>query len=212
MGAKALEGMERMDGIEKEIAELTAEKTSEGVTLRIPEGQKILRAGFKAINMQGLRDRFACDKVQAGLDLAACKEVIALKHHNPETAVIRRTNFWYNIGSMMVDYDYYKPAFSFFGIRKLIKAGNRVEFADRKLKVCSVRIEPVDKYIADKIPDRCLESMQKAIAAGLKWESFRVAYPVIETSPMKDPIILSIVGPEHQMPNDIVYIEIDMWE
>jgi hypothetical protein len=203
-----------MENLNNEIATLTASKTAEGRTLRIPEGQKALRLGYKPIKMEGLRERFACDKVQASLDLEACREIIKSKGHNPETSVITTFQFWRNVGAASVRYDRYKEFRPFFlGRKRRIKISSEWEHVDRPSKVCTVRVEPVDKYITDKIPDRCLESMQKAMETGMKWESFYVAYPIIEERPMKDPIILSLMSGNVTLDLDnALFLEIDMWE
>lgn len=202
-----------MDKVAQEIDSLTTPKTVEGRALRIPEGQKTLRAGFKAINHQGLRDRFACDKVQEALDKAVIDSVIRGKGFDPEYAEIIETQYWRNIHKCMVKFRPYSWRFSLFGKRVKSFGSTICEFPERHdLKECRVKIEKVDEYIADKIPDRCLESLHKAMEAGREWDTFRVAYPVIELLPQKDPILLSVIGTEFSDLDRNTYLEIDMWE
>lgn len=67
---------------------------------------------------------------------------------------------------------------------------------------CVVKIEDIENYTEDVIPDRVIEKVDKLRDWGVK--DLRVAYPVLDYTTQKDPILLAYF--------DGKVFEIDYWE
>jgi hypothetical protein len=70
---------------------------------------------------------------------------------------------------------------------------------------CQLETIPLDDYVANKIPDRCLIRVKKARLLGMGY--FNVVYPVLKKRQFKDPIIVGSTNDKF----DPMY-EIDFWE
>lgn len=154
--------------------------------VEVPLGQQLLNAGFKPITMAQMRERFACDLVSKREKEAAkkaCEDFC--EDYN-------KTHFW---KLRVIESSWKRSFFANFNNDSTEKIFPHKE--------CNVKIQPLDTYIQDKIPDRCLESIQKARDIGLK--EFFVAYPILEEVVLRDPIILGRLDKE-------TLIEIDFWE
>lgn len=157
--------------------------TTERQVVSLPVGQACLKAGFKPITIDALHERFACDAVTRQEERKARKE---LRRRGYD--VVRA---WH--GVVEGRKGYWCPKW---------------EFIDYKL--CTVKTQPLDEYIADTIPDRCLTSIARARELGI--DTFYVAYPVLAERPLTDPVIVGICGEDHKGWDNCSLVEVDMWE
>jgi hypothetical protein len=187
-----------MDKVAEEIESMTETE--------LPLGQRLLKAGFKAITMAGLRERFAIDSLNASLNgqdeakaVAAC---LARHNLNPKRTIVDSAEHLKSIGRCWVRYRT-KGLFGF--------SSQHLESSDHTYtrREARVAIDPLASYIGDAVPERVIGSMGKAVALGLDKSRFKVAYPVVESIKQPDPILL------YPWPTDADrdgYLEIDMWE
>jgi hypothetical protein len=169
------------------------ENRAEELTDRdLPLGQRLLKAGYKVITMEQLEKRFCCDKI-TGIEIEKAKEKIA-----QNVKKFRQSHWWRRkaLKKIVVATRY-----------NIIEAKNwdgSCKFQE-KYKNCILETKPIDDFVANVIPERCLISLKKARQIGMS--HFNVIYPVMDRSRLKDPVIVGASNDKF----DPMY-EIDFWE
>ena len=156
----------------------------------IPLGQRILSAGYKVITKEQLEERFCCDKITEG----ERQKAVALLE---EKIKIYRNSHWWRKRAHITFKDRYDYIF--------ISNGWETFKTSEHYLTCQLEDRPLDDYVADKIPDRCLIQVKKARSLGIIY--FNVVYPVLKKRQLKDPIIVGSTNDNF----DPMY-EIDFWE
>jgi hypothetical protein len=173
--------------VQDEIEEMT--KVDNDNFDKLPTGQKLARSGFKEITYNQLEDRLLIKKLNK---IEKNKVISKIKEENPIAIIDDEEDNRFQVF-------YYKSELH----RLLSITGLYNAVAVHVDNQVVVKLDKLDFYMKDTIPDRCLKSVEKAKSLGLT--NFVVAYPAIEDMTLKDPIILSRIDRN-------TFVEIDMWE
>ena len=193
----------------KETIESITEAFSESMP-SVPVAQRLLRAGFKKITKEQIRERLSCDLIEAKANRVLYdKFKLSLKDKDVPIEVILKkdTPYW--------------------GYRINDSLGSYARYDSTPIYACEVEMKPLNEYVEEVIPDRVLDSIASAHSHGAT--DFKVAYPVLSNDtgtakkeyatdidkagkpkkqiPLpetKDPIVVAIFGES--------MIEIDFWE
>ena len=191
-----------------------------------PLGQALLKAGFKPITKEQMRERFACDAIEkrANKELKAKAEKEG-KEFRDERGLGSMTATSVSImdelsrsRAQVMDSLFVDPAifshrgFTSSGKSEKIRAQEPVPKPKEIVYgvECTVEHEPLNSYVQDEIPERCEGSVLLALELGVRKETLHVQYPVLAEKKQEDPIIVAVLHKEAGMGSTLM--EIDFWE
>lgn len=170
---------------------------------KLPRGQRFIRAGFKAVTLGQMRERFAIDAINArrwDKEIAAC---LANRKINPDEIHITAVSGYPTQGKFFLKWIYKGSGCD--GIESL-----NIPITKERAEAV-VKIVALAEYIQDRIPDRVLHDIKRAKEMGLKACEIYVAFPAIEMVPEQDPIVIFPWEGKVGEPNT-VYLELGYWE
>ncbi len=165
----------------------------------LPKGQRMLKLGFKAVNMTQLGERFSLSVLNRMPLEKAIQDYCKTRNLKRDAVAIKEVIWYRDIGKahvdlIMLDDSEHIPLLLVEGIGN----GEAV-----------VKIIPLSKYIGDEIPARVMNDIRRAKSYGLS--GFHVAYPAMENIPQNDPVVVcKWDGPLGEANSTM--LEISWWE
>ncbi len=186
---------------------------------KLPFGQRMIRAGFKVITYDNLMDRMGCTAINKEIDKKAENKTkriqrflnYKLSKKHPITRWFAggyyRRSAWWNGEAEDGEPPYYWAVYQKNELTDILMSDCPPRRRCVHCEEWGIGFFGLSEYSEGKIPARCLRSVQKAIALGVKhlW----VAKP--EKLDIKDPVILATEKTD-EGEADAPYYEIDMWE
>ncbi len=202
----------------------TKENISTESLMKYPLGQRLLRAGFKAVTQKQLEERFCCAQIMKNINEGNWEsilkkteikkkelekddyEILGIKEYpngDPETM---NQGLWGGKDWSIIPH---------IEILHKSKEGCERKFAvqaDKPHKLCVVKSENAETYIGDLMPDHVVDTMNACKEIGVN--KFEVCYPAIEDVPQKDPVLVAMFEQKDSKGNifNTQWIELSMWE
>lgn len=169
-----------------------------------PLGQALLKAGFKPITKEQMRERFACDAIEKRANV----ELKAKAEKEGKEFMDERDGFGSGGTLMAIPRTIETLQARHERLRKRLRTKPKEIVYGVE---CTVEHESLNSYVQEEIPERCLGSVLLAIELGVPKQQLFVAYPMLAEVKQEDPIIIAeIVGKGNG--TNIILMEIDFWE